>query len=84
NAETEAAEDVTEANQKEENGQPEPAGMLLEPSDFAIEDVMLKQEDEVSPDSEVSQKPDAEEKPKEKSTKTVYNPMLDLINHDFG
>ncbi|MEC8081011.1 MAG: GntR family transcriptional regulator [Pseudomonadota bacterium] len=84
NAETEAAEDVTEANQKEENGQPEPAGMLLEPSDFAIEDVMLKQEDEVSPDSEVSQKPDAEEKPKENSTKTVYNPMLDLINHDFG
>ena len=84
NTETEAAEDVTEANQKEESGQPEPAGMLLEPSDFAIEDVMLKQEDEVSSDSEVSQKPDAEEKPKENSTKTVYNPMLDLINHDFG
>ena len=84
NAETEAAEDVTEANQKEESGQPEPTGMLLEPSDFAIEDVMLKQEDEVSSDSEVSQKPDAEEKPKENSTKTVYNPMLDLINHDFG
>lgn len=70
----------------------EAAGMLLEPSDFALEDVMIKEEDllatdeteEEAPLSITSVTPKDEPSESEKTPKTLYNPMLDLINHDFG
>lgn len=72
-----------------DNPAKEEAGLLLEPSDFELEDVMIKEEDLPLPKDEqdnsftsVTEK--ASESEAEKPPKTLYNPMLDLINHDFG
>ncbi|MGB2065289.1 MAG: hypothetical protein ACPHUL_09030, partial [Marinomonas gallaica] len=71
---------------------------LLEPSDFELDDVMLKEgeteteldarqsviDDSALPADVESDAPPESESNEEKTSKTVYNPMLDLINHDFG
>lgn len=76
----------------------ETSGVLLEPSDFELDDVMLKEgeteteldarqsvtDDSALPADVESDAPPESESNEEKTSKTVYNPMLDLINHDFG
>lgn len=82
-----------EAFQQPDSGTPEqqpmaaqPSGLLLEPSDFDLEDVMLKESDETASTKQEKETPakTGQAQEAEKTTKTVYNPMLDLINHDFG
>lgn len=103
-SQVETEPDMTdESSTAPQTSESETSGVLLEPSDFELDDVMLKEGeteieldalqsvtddsalvDDALPADVKSDAPPESESKEEKTSKTVYNPMLDLINHDFG